>query len=254
MRMGEEPAQRIVEEVLGLTLTKRAEEDYDFDMRDADGQLRGALEVTLATDPAAQAFSAAMDRYGPSLPAHPATRDWDLWLSDLSAEVRRIRDHFPAVLARLEQAGIHEFHRLHHLPDASLRAEVESFGISGGVSYPATAPPVMTLLEPGGGGPRGPDLINQIAREMAADKYYQLAAARDLGAPERHLFIWVTSARFLEWVTLWDDRLPPGPPDLTPEQSGVITTIWVAARNSGQVVLWRVTPPQGWTKLEVGFP
>jgi len=249
-KLGEAEAQRIAEEVLGLTLTKRPDDGaYDFDMRDEGGRLVGALEVTLATDPADHAFDAALDKHGP-FPAVPAAREWNVWLASLSADVRRIRDDLPEVLAALEDSNVHRFHLQLQPPAPPLAAKLEALGVASGRSYETGSSPEITLLEPGGGGARGPELINQVAVEMVADKQRQLSAARDAGAPEQHLFIWVTAAssRYLTWVTLWEDRPPAGPPTLPPEQAAVVTTIWVTARNSGTVVLWHVTPPGDWVR------
>lgn len=250
LKLGEAEAKLVVEDVLGLVLVKRADEGvYDFDMYNSDGECIGALEVTLATDPKDHAFDAALEKVGP-FPARPARRDWSIWLADLSVDMRRIRDEGPEVFAELEKLGIYRFDRRVEVPDEPLASIIKALGISGGMSRVAIDDPEIELLKPGGGGARGPELINQVAVEMAEIKQQQLMAAQSAGIPERHLFIWVTAAssRFLTWLSLWEERAPSGPPPLTPEQEATVTSIWVAAlKNSGAASVWRVVPPNGWT-------
>lgn len=86
----------------------------------------------------------------------------------------------------------------------------------------------------------GADHLNE-----AVERHVDANRAKISGGPgERHLFIWVEFHSTPTWVQVTDGPLPDTPPRLDD-----VDVVWVAARDSVGVHLWRAGA-SGWAKLE----
>jgi hypothetical protein len=247
-------AERIVKAAMpDVTVVQRdpgggSLQTHDFDLVRADGVVE-AMEVTEATSEHLRNAEAARADQVPfgALPAPGLKRTWHL-ITTPATPFKRLGNCVP-LLDQVEQAGLDRFFastdalRVPAVQDLAIR-----FGIEAGFGWAATTSPKLvpglpSHLEEWVSDPNDPGRWAREAGELEAHKADNMAKLTDSGVAERHLFVWVDSANSVPWNDLDRGDLPNRPPALPP----AVTTLWVAAIDSGgRRIAWRVRPPGPW--------
>ena len=204
----ERRAAELLKELLGGEYTPRdidgAQGMHDFDLRLDDGRTF-AVEVTTDTSRVDRAFQDQINRISP-LEVPGLTR---VWLVDLATpgdgpddqqashrRVKALQALLPDILRQLEGAGLTELsvppspHRDNHEAQGKLR----DLGVQLCYSLDVS-PDENPRVEFGGAsvsGATGPSMIVDAVNESLPDKVKKLLDAKDAGAAEAHLFLWLT--------------------------------------------------------------
>jgi hypothetical protein len=215
---------------------------HDFDLVLPDGRTI-AVEVTSATDPAAEAFWRAVTKASWRAPTLKRS-----WLLDVQTgtNVRAMRRRVEPLLRQLENAGVWQFDE----QDQKV-AQLVSLGVRGGAAVNWGQPPEI-LVTGGVGGAVDPEFARMAVEVVARaqDNRNKLLRA---GAHERHLVVWIDPLGLQAFASMraWRST-PPRYCCLPPE----VDVLWVGrpcqTDESWRIVaedLWRFTRGTGWEPI-----
>ena len=204
-------AADLMKELLGGEYVPRdcgdAQGMHDFDLEFDDGRLV-AVEVTTDTSGADRAFWDQIERISP-LAVPGLQRVWHVDLStpgdgpgDQRAARKRVealKAELPGILSEAERSGLTEL----RVPRSVSRDAPAAMGGLRGLgvrlchSFEPTPEqsPCVLFGAAGFGGTTGPDMIVDAVNEHLPRKLGKLLDAKDAGAAEAHLFLWLKSGQ-----------------------------------------------------------
>lgn len=194
-----------------------------------------------------------MRKRGTILPSEGLKSTWTITLDDRIASFpyRDLVEQLPTALAIVEQSGL-EYFFTDLLEGPSFPNDIRALPVAYGFSFPPMEDdgPVIVIGYPSEAYRVGPAVLQEFLEERLASK--DLADVRSKlaasGAPDRHLFVWLTHYNLGAFAPLFDAARPPDQcPRLPPE----ITTLWVASRPlESRLTLWRATREKGWEVIQ----
>lgn len=207
---------------------------YDYTIR--RGDFRAAVEVTQATDTAAERYYGAIGRYGESFDAEGLQHHWmvavDTPPSDFRArDLKRLQQDLLAMISLLETKGRTRFD-CHRAAEAEREVCATYDFVKFGNTVDLDGPPDVRLNHVPVVAFDAGDLVEVAEVRARLDDNRRKLAKSGLG--ERHLFVWVNvwelgaSAAFAVGVP------PPRAPDL-PEE---VTDLWVGRLVDEEVQVW----------------
>ena len=202
----ERRSAELLKQLLGGEYTPRdtagAQGMHDFDLRIDNGKTF-AVEVTTDTSSVDKAFQDQINRISP-LDVPGLTRGWhvDLWTpgdgpDDQQASHKRVKAlqaQLPGILRHLEGAGLTRL-IVPPSPHSDNAAQSKLRGL--GVQLCSSLDPApdekgrVFFGEASFGGPTGPSMIVDAVNESLPNKVKKLLAAKEAGAAEAHLFLWL---------------------------------------------------------------
>lgn len=273
-------AERIVKLVLesalpGAELAYRAAQshgEYDFDLHYANGTV-AAVEVTESTDQLQRWTSAKIRNKkegGSILLAEHCKKSWMILPMKEASAIPVIRKKADEYLAKVEQAGLENF----HCRDAwQTRQEREAgLGISSASRVPrcvedicyelnvvsgsviaAGSPPSILIAHPVGGGTVGARVAIE-AGEHEAWKDDNRKKLRDSKTDERHMAVYMGAALPSMSLIYFD------PPSALPNIPEEMTDIWLIGHSEevryefDEFVVWRASTKEPWSGQRVVIP
>ena len=204
----ERRAAELLKQLLGGEYKPRdtdgAQGMHDFDLRLDDGRTF-AVEVTTDTSSVDKAFQDQINRIS-LLDVPGLTRVWhvDLWTpgdgpDDQRASGRRVKAlkaGLTDILRELERAGLTKW-RVPVSPsrdDSAMDVRLRGLGVQLCSSFDADDDenPQVFFGDASFGGSTGPSMIVDAVNESLPNKVKKLLGAKDAGAAEAHLFLWLT--------------------------------------------------------------
>jgi len=206
-----------------------------------DGEVVGALEVTIAVPHEYARMYGQIHQFGVPIESDLLEYTWQIWLDPVAANLRNWdRDRVVYVVRAVEQDGV-ESHR--ELRDPLLKEELARLGISGMHRFLAReGVQKLYLAAKGWGGFVDGGAVDRLVAEKIEVKSRQL---REMTG-ERHLFVWVSLGQW-EAAAAFNDEPPLDSPDLP----DVVDTVWVVPMFGRLDSIWRRDRGSGWQVLAV---
>ena len=204
----ERRAAQLLKELLGGDYVPRdiagAQGMHDFDLRLDDGKIV-AVEVTTDRSRVDRAFRDQINRINP-LAVPGLTRVWSVKLfapgdspDDQQASRQRVlalQAQLPDILQQLERVGLVKLHvpRSPHHDNHAAQGKLRNLGVQLCSSFDASSEehPRVKFGWASVSGFTGPGMIVDAINESLPNKVSKLVNAKEAGAAEAHLFVWLT--------------------------------------------------------------
>ena len=245
----ERRAANLLQELLGGEYTPRdivgPQGMHDFDLRLDDGRTF-AVEVTTDTSRVDRAFQDQINRISP-LEVPGLTRVWHVDLAtpgdgpdDQQASHRRVKalqERLPDILLQLEGAGLTKL----SVPPSPRRDNHEAQGklrdlgvqLCHSLDVSPDENPRVKFGDASVSGATGPSMIVDAVNESMPAKLKKLLDAKDAGAAEAHLFLWLISGQEHKRgrAEAMSFPGPTGLDELEPIDLQDIDAVWVAVND-----------------------
>lgn len=217
---------------------------HDFDLRDSNGLIISAVEVTVSLYQAAKHTNACIQKDGPA-PTKLCRKDW--WIQiEPGADIREIRSKADKYLAAIEAERVERFFGPIDWRTPSVGRIYRDLRVYSGSVQRWKDPGNIWIDLCGGCGP----LTARAAIDAAlleackSDNRKKLAAANK---DSRLLVIYVDPANYLPWKALVDSDPPAESPRLPIE----ITDIWAftEARSGNEYTVWQASALSPWRRV-----
>lgn len=263
-RPDEREARAIAEATLGLSM-EHADSNGDVDYRftRTDGT-RGALEVTIVTDPKSKIARDQWTKASPAFGPTPTLRQcWQVWLHDREVRYNGLLARLEPALAALEESGRRFERGRFHEFIGSPRPEQEAAQALARDKVVQALPFTELCTAEGHGDTHRIDLVREVGWSASgSDAALDLVEAelnakpdnfgKLRGADEKHLFAWVDRDTDLAIARPFRGGQPVewehfGLPSRGPNLLEHVDQLWIIDRVSGGGWVW--TQSEGWASF-----